>query len=125
MASKFKTVYICSSCGFESPKWVGKCPKCAEWNTMEEEVIATAKTAAISSVRAISVAAKTISEITVENEHRFKTNIPELDRVLGGGIVKGSVSLISGDPGIGKSTILLQICKNISKDLKVLYVSGE
>ena len=125
MASKFKTVYICSSCGFESPKWVGKCPKCAEWNTMEEEVITTAKTAAVSSVRTNFVAAKTISEITVENEHRFKTNIPELDRVLGGGIVKGSVSLISGDPGIGKSTILLQICKNISKDLKVLYVSGE
>ncbi len=125
MASKFKTVYICSSCGFESPKWVGKCPKCAEWNTMEEEVITSAKTAAVSSVRTNFVAAKTISEITVENEHRFKTNIPELDRVLGGGIVKGSVSLISGDPGIGKSTILLQICKNISKDLKVLYVSGE
>lgn len=125
MASKFKTVFICSSCGFETPKWVGKCPKCLEWNTMEEDVINVTKTSSGVSMHKVNSVARTINEITVENEHRFKTNIPELDRVLGGGIVKGSVSLISGDPGIGKSTILLQICKNISKNLKVLYVSGE
>ncbi len=125
MASKIKTVFICTSCGAESPKWVGKCPKCGEWNTMEEETINTSKSAAGSVVRTTTAVAKPISEITFENEHRFKTNIPELDRVLGGGIVKGSVSLISGDPGIGKSTILLQICKNIDPAFKVLYVSGE
>ncbi len=124
MASKFKTVYVCSECGYEAPKWSGKCPGCNEWNTMNEEVVAAQKSVS-AATRAGSAVAKRINEITVENEHRFKTNIPELDRVLGGGIVKGSVSLISGDPGIGKSTILLQICKNISRDLKVLYVSGE
>ena len=124
MAGKIKTVYICSECGAETPKWVGKCPKCNEWNTMVEEVVSATKTIA-SSTPIKSVAAKSINDITVLNEHRFKTNIPELDRVLGGGIVKGSVSLISGDPGIGKSTILLQICKNIDSNLKLLYVSGE
>lgn len=125
MASKIKTIFVCSQCGAESPKWVGKCPKCGEWNTMEEETVNTAKSSANTVIRTTTAVAKPIREITFENEHRFKTNIPELDRVLGGGIVKGSVSLISGDPGIGKSTILLQICKNISPDLKVLYVSGE
>ena len=124
MAGKIKTVYVCSSCGAESPKWVGKCPKCNEWNTMEEEIISAVKTVSPQTVTR-KVTAKTINEITVLNEHRFKTNIPELDRVLGGGLVKGSVSLISGDPGIGKSTILLQICKNIDSNLKLLYVSGE
>ena len=125
MAGKIKTVFVCSSCGCETPKWVGKCPKCGEWNTMEEETINTAKVVASPINRVATNYAKPLSQITFENEHRFKTNIPELDRVLGGGIVKGSVSLISGDPGIGKSTILLQICKNASTDLKVLYVSGE
>lgn len=123
MSAKTKAVYVCSNCGYETPKWVGKCPQCNEWNTMEEEVVSSAKP---SSVRKSSVAvARSINDIFVENEHRFLTNIPELDRVFGGGIVKGSVTLISGDPGIGKSTILLQICKNISHQLKVLYVSGE
>ena len=125
MAGKIKTVFVCSSCGCETHKWVGKCPKCGEWNTMEEETINTAKVVASPINRVATNYAKPLSQITFENEHRFKTNIPELDRVLGGGIVKGSVSLISGDPGIGKSTILLQICKNASTDLKVLYVSGE
>ncbi len=125
MASKIKSVYVCSACGCETPKWVGKCPKCGEWNTMEEEIVNTAKASSPVSLRSNIAVAKTINEITFENEHRFKTNIAELDRVLGGGIVKGSVSLISGDPGIGKSTILLQICKNIDSSLKVLYVSGE
>lgn len=123
MAGKIKTVYVCSQCGAETPKWVGKCPKCNEWNTMNEEVVTVAKTSPTPISR--NVTAKQINDITVFNEHRFKTNIPELDRVLGGGLVKGSVSLISGDPGIGKSTILLQICKNIDKNLKLLYVSGE
>ncbi len=124
MGSKIKTAFVCSTCEYETPKWVGKCPQCGEWNTMEEKTINAAKSA-ISPLRSNLAVARTINEIVVENEHRFKTNIPELDRVLGGGIVKGSVSLISGDPGIGKSTILLQICKNISDRLRVLYVTGE
>lgn len=123
MSAKTKAVYVCSNCGYEAPKWLGKCPQCNEWNTMEEEVISSTKS---STVHKLSVAvARSINDIFVENEHRFLTNIPELDRVFGGGIVKGSVTLISGDPGIGKSTILLQICKNICRELKVLYVSGE
>ena len=124
MAGKIKSVFICSECGAETPKWVGKCPKCNAWNTMEEEIVSSVKQQSISSVSK-RVSAKSINDIEVLNEHRFKTNIPELDRVLGGGLVKGSVSLISGDPGIGKSTILLQICKNVDKSLKLLYVSGE
>lgn len=125
MATKLKTVYICGECGYENPKWSGRCPKCGQWNTMVEEVVSTAKpTAALSTARSSAVA-KPVSEISVEHEHRFKTNIAELDRVLGGGIVKGSVALISGDPGIGKSTILLQICKHIDEKLNILYVSGE
>lgn len=124
MASKFKTVYICSECGYESAKWLGKCAKCGEWNTMSEEVVQTAKSVSSSSIKT-SIKAQSIGEISFSNEHRYKTGIKELDRVLGGGIVKGSVALISGDPGIGKSTILLQICKNIEKNIRVLYVSGE
>lgn len=123
MAGKVKTVFVCSQCGAETPKWVGKCHKCNEWNTMNEEVISSSKPTTVSATKKLT--AKTINDITVLNEHRFKTNIPELDRVLGGGLVKGSVSLISGDPGIGKSTILLQICKYIDSDLNLLYVSGE
>ena len=125
MAGKLKSVYICSECGYENPKWSGKCPQCNSWNTMNEEVINTSSQT-VNSQRSIkTVKAVNVNEISYENEHRIKTNIPELDRVIGGGIVKGSVSLISGDPGIGKSTILLQICKNISSDINVLYVSGE
>ena len=123
MAGKIKTVFVCSSCGAESPKWVGKCPKCNEWNTMNEEVV-NLNSAATTVSRSV-LSATTINDISVKNEHRFITNIGEVDRVLGGGLVKGSVTLISGDPGIGKSTILLQICKNIDSNLKLLYVSGE
>lgn len=124
MASKVKTVYICNECGYESPKWMGKCAKCGEWNTMTEEVVASKP---VQSAAGVPTLAKALSvkEISYENEHRYKTGISELDRVLGGGIVKGSVSLISGDPGIGKSTILLQICRSVEQGLKVLYVSGE
>lgn len=120
---KSKTVYICSECGAETPKWVGRCPKCGEWNTMNEETVSSGNSVAKKTVSAVCATA--INDISVFNEHRFMTNIAELDRVLGGGLVKGSVSLISGDPGIGKSTILLQVCKNIDRSLKLLYVSGE
>ncbi len=124
MAQKLKSIFVCEECGYESPKWLGKCPGCGGWNTMTESVTEVSKsTGAPKAIK--TVAAKTINEISVVDEHRYFTNISELDRVLGGGIVKGSVVLLSGDPGIGKSTILLQICGAIDKALNILYVSGE
>lgn len=124
MATKIKTIYLCAECGFESPKWSGQCPNCKAWNTLEETTVNTVKPSVGSSVSRIAEALP-LEKIVFEAEHRIKTGIGELDRVLGGGIVKGSVSLISGDPGIGKSTILLQICKSITEDTSILYVSGE
>ena len=111
MAVKSKSVYICSNCGYESAKWFGCCPGCNEWNTMNEEVkttIASKSNSTVKSVKALN--SFRLNEITTEEEIRYKTGLSELDRVLGGGIVKGSLVLLSGDPGIGKSTILLQIC---------------
>ena len=128
MAQKVKAVYICSECGYESAKWYGKCPGCGEWNTMEEGVRAAApsgsKTGEARSARTVSRAVK-IREITADSELRYQTGFQELDRVLGGGIVKGSLVLLTGDPGIGKSTILLQICRRLGETLEILYVSGE
>ena len=124
--AKLKNVYICSECGYESPKWYGKCPSCGEWNTMTEEIISKEKTTAKSVSRITSYSEpKKVTEISTEDEHRYVTEIKELDRVLGGGIVKGSLILLGGDPGIGKSTIILQICKKLCENLRVLYVSGE
>lgn len=124
MAGKTKSVYICTECGYESAKWYGCCPGCGEWNCMEEDIrTPTQQKASKAPVK--SVFAQTINEISAEDEIRFKTGMSELDRVLGGGIVKGSLVLLSGDPGIGKSTILLQICEHLGKNLRVLYVTGE
>ena len=125
MALKTKTVYICEECGFESPKWSGQCPTCKAWNTLTEETVNVSKSVTSNSKSTKTAEALPLNEIVYKSEHRIKTGISELDNVLGGGIVKGSVSLISGDPGIGKSTILLQICKSIDENLSVLYVSGE
>ncbi len=124
--AKVKSVYVCSECGFESPKWYGKCPQCNQWNTLNEEIPISTKSLKSSS-RIASPAANTykLSEITNDIETRISTGIKEFDRVLGGGIVSGSLILLSGDPGIGKSTILLQICEHLGKDNIVLYVSGE
>ena len=121
--AKSKSVYVCSECGYQSPKWLGKCPSCNQWNTMEEEIENTSskplsKSSSVSKVMALD-------EITTDVEKRISTGINEFDRVLGGGIVYGSLILLSGDPGIGKSTILLQICQYLGKNSKVLYVSGE
>ncbi len=125
MAGKTKTVYVCSECGYESMKWTGQCAGCGAWNTMNEELSVPSK-AAVSATRNVrSATAKPLGEIAVDDECRFGTGIRELDRVLGGGIVKGSVVLLSGDPGIGKSTILLQICRSLQNQLNILYVSGE
>ena len=127
MAGKSKIIYQCSQCGFETAKWVGKCPGCGEWNTMLEilkEPVSPQKAAAARSLGSRSHAVP-INEISTDDEQRYHTGLSELDRVLGGGIVKGSLVLISGDPGIGKSTILLQICEYLGQSLRVLYVSGE
>ncbi len=127
LAEKIKSVYVCSECGYESPKWYGKCPSCSEWNTMNEEVVNKSEPSSSSLRKSVSVYSKplSITDISTEDEHRYVTGISELDRVLGGGIVKGSLILLGGDPGIGKSTILLQICRKLSEGLKILYVSGE
>lgn len=127
--TKIKSVYICSECGYESPKWYGKCPGCGEWNTMNEEIKETAKPTLKSGLSRVSSSVSLnpakIAEVSCEDEQRYNTGMEELNRVLGGGIVKGSLVLLGGDPGIGKSTILMQICKNLNSTLKILYVSGE
>lgn len=127
---KSKTTYICRECGYKSPKWLGKCPGCNSWNTMEETLaVSEKKTSAVKSLARESTAnvrmPKRISEVTAGDEARSKTGLKELDRVLGGGIVQGSLILVGGDPGIGKSTLLLQICQSLGRDKKLLYVSGE
>lgn len=126
MAGKIKTAYVCNVCGYESAKWSGRCNNCGEWNSLEEVVVSNEKkVSSLSSSSAVKISAKPLDEISYEAEERTVTGIGELDRVLGGGIVKGSVVLLSGDPGIGKSTILLQIADKIPSDKKLLYVSGE
>ena len=126
MATKSKVVYICSECGYETPKWMGKCPACNSWSTFVEDVRLPEKT----NISAVSkglakVSSLPLSQINSSSEERYVTGIAELDRVLGSGIVKGSVVLLSGDPGIGKSTILLQICNALQNRMNILYVSGE
>lgn len=123
--AKKKSVYICQECGYESAKWMGKCSTCNNWNTFVEEVVETKKIS--NNQRAIgNIEISKLDELNVDNEERIKTSIAELDRVLGGGIVKGSLVLYGGDPGIGKSTLLIQISGIISNlEKKVLYVSGE
>ena len=124
--AKVKSVYICSECGYESPKWYGKCPSCGEWNTMNEEVRETVKAAPHAAAAANNyIPPVPVNEISTTDEIRYRTGLNELDRVMGGGIVKGSLVLLGGDPGIGKSTILLQICEYLGRSLKILYVSGE
>ena len=124
---KNATVFFCQECGYESSKWMGQCPGCRQWNTFVEETI-SAKT----SGKNLTVGEKkrnqpsALTEISLEEEDRISTHMQELDRVLGGGLVKGSLTLVGGDPGIGKSTLLLQVCRELAGDKReVLYVSGE
>lgn len=124
MAGKTKTVYICSECGYEAPKWFGKCPGCGEWNTLQEELQTPVSAGNKAPVKGGSMPVK-IGEISTDEEERYLTGLSELDRVLGGGLVKGSVVLMSGDPGIGKSTMLLQICEYLGRSLKIMYITGE
>ena len=126
-----KTIYICSECSYKSAKWLGKCPGCGSWNTMEETVEAAAAAPTASPRRRVGLlaaderGAERLSELTVPDFMRTATGMGELDRVLGGGIVSGSVVLLTGEPGIGKSTLLLQISDKLCRNRRVLYISGE
>lgn len=122
---KLKTKYMCQDCGYESPKWMGKCPGCGAWNTMVEEMVETKKTVRIG-VGGSGGKAQSIAEVKGEREPRILTDMQELNRVLGGGIVPGSLVLVGGDPGIGKSTLLLQASDQLARSgHTVLYISGE
>jgi len=126
MAQKVKTVYVCEQCGYVSTKWNGQCPECGAWNTFSEQVERPVSSSGNkSATSADSFKAFKLNEIEREYEHRYDMGSTELNRVLGGGLVKGSLVLLSGDPGIGKSTILLQSTETLGKNNKILYVSGE
>ncbi len=124
MAKKDRIIYVCSECGFESPKWNGRCQGCGSWNTLEE-VVPLVPGGGTRRTADLSERVKKIGEIDTDNEVRYHTGCGELDRVLGGGLVKGSIVLLGGEPGIGKSTLLLQICQYLGQDHSVLYISGE
>ena len=128
MAKGKTTVYFCQECGYESTKWMGQCPGCKEWNTFVEEIVDKKAAGNIGKMKASVTEAVPVplSKVEFSETDRTTTRIGELDRVLGGGVVSGSLVLVGGDPGIGKSTLLLQVCKNLSdQNLPVLYVSGE
>ena len=130
MAKGKKTAFFCQNCGYESSKWMGQCPGCREWNTFVEELTVTASKSTSAKSGLGSGTGKSepvqLSSIQIEEDDRVLTQIEELDRVLGGGIVPGSMVLVGGDPGIGKSTLLLQVCKELTaKQHKILYISGE
>ena len=123
--AKAKTVFVCSSCGYESAKWLGKCPACNEWNSFYEEKISSTVSSNNPNNRPKNAVPRKLKEVEGISEVRTSTGIGELDRVLGGGLVKGSLVLVGGEPGIGKSTLILQLCDKIKGEGKVLYVSGE
>ena len=126
MSTKEKSVYFCTECGNETPKWAGQCPACGAWNSLVEQRAEKSKRiSGNSSVLSKTVKASCITDLETDEEIRFSTGMGELDRVLGGGAVKGSLVLVGGAPGIGKSTLLLQICQKLGENSKVLYVSGE
>lgn len=123
--AKAKTVFFCTNCGNETPKWQGRCPSCGAWNTIEEHIGKAASGRAKAAPVGISKKPQKLSEVDSDNEIRFTTGMGELDRVFGGGAVLGSLVLVGGAPGIGKSTLLLQICRSLCRERRVLYVSGE
>ncbi|MDP4152271.1 MAG: DNA repair protein RadA [Bacillota bacterium] len=128
MSEKTKSVFVCSECGYESLRWYGKCPGCESWNTLTEEIRTPEKEKKIKRETARGSTIQhsvSVNEISFTDNIRFDTGLSELNRVLGGGAVKGSVTLIGGDPGIGKSTLLLQICEFLGNSCKILYISGE
>lgn len=124
--AKAKTIFVCNSCGYESAKWLGKCPACGEWNSFyEEKIVKTTDGAFLEDKKTKSTKPMLLNQVEGKESARTSTGVGELDRVLGGGLVKGSLVLLGGEPGIGKSTLILQICDKIKGDGKVLYVSGE
>lgn len=123
--AKTKTVFFCTNCGNEIPKWMGRCPACGSFNTIEERVEKTAVAGRVKTTAGPTRKPQSICEVISDDEIRFFTGIGELDRVLGGGAVEGSLVLVGGAPGIGKSTLLLQICDHLCKERRVLYISGE
>lgn len=135
MPAKIKTAFFCQNCGYESSKWMGQCPSCHEWNTMVEEMVKTepknkriglGSGMSVHAASSVDAAPKSLSQIELGQEDRSDTHIGELNRVLGGGLVRGSLTLVGGDPGIGKSTLLLQVARNMSDDgHAILYISGE
>ncbi len=120
---KNQTIFVCSSCGNESPKWLGKCPACNQWNTFYEEKVVKDKVT--NQKRALASETIKLNSVETTRYERYKTGYEELDRVLGGGLVQGSLVLLGGEPGIGKSTLIMQICDKVKVDGPVLYVSGE
>lgn len=126
MAKGKKTVYFCQNCGHEETKWLGQCPACKEWNTfVEEKVLASSISAQAGAKTVRDINVVSLSEVSVDDHTRIETGMQEFDRVLGGGIVPGSLVLVGGDPGIGKSTLLLQVCQKLAQERSVLYISGE
>ena len=123
--AKSKTVFVCSECGNESAKWLGKCPACNSWNTFYEQKIVETKSSKSSVLNYEKNTPKKLNSYQSEEEIRVSTGFEELNRVLGGGLVKGSLVLLGGEPGIGKSTLILQLCNKIKGEGVVLYVSGE
>lgn len=123
--AKSKTIFVCSECGYESSKWLGKCPACNSWNSFYEQKVAEIKSRGISQFDGKIIMPQTLNSYEAKEGIRIHTGFNELDRVLGGGLVKGSLTLLGGEPGIGKSTLILQICDKIKDEGKVLYVSGE
>lgn len=125
---KFKTVFVCQKCGYEAPKWTGKCPDCGEWNSLVEEVKAQESKKAPARTRSFTEFSSEVVKLAdskTVHEERIPTNISEFDRLLGGGLVKGQLTLLAGAPGIGKSTLMLQVAAELSQTNKVLYISGE
>ncbi len=121
---KNKTIFVCNECGYESTKWIGKCPACNSWNTFFEQKIIETKTGTNKEKKEKTKPQK-LNTYEAKQALRTSTGFDELDRVLGGGLVKGSLILLGGEPGIGKSTLILQICDKVQGQGKVLYVSGE
>ena len=122
---KNKTIFVCSSCGYESAKWLGKCPACNEWNTFYEEKVINVSSPSGNTTNKVKATPRKLNDVKGIETSRTSTGIGELDRVLGGGLVKGSLVLVGGEPGIGKSTLILQLCDKTQGEGKVLYVSGE
>ena len=123
--AKAKSLFVCNECGYESPKWLGKCPACNSWNTFFEQKIVESKSTATGKTVKERSTPQILNEVASKNESRVSSGIGELDRVLGGGLVNGSLVLLGGEPGIGKSTLILELCDKITGNGKVLYVSGE